>query len=91
VLADIMIVKGIGRRLGARAIELSEVRLGLALGDDTPLDPAQVMKLVNAKNSPWKLTPDMRLSRGFSVGERESRLPLAKKLLGELLAAAQKK
>jgi transcription-repair coupling factor (superfamily II helicase) len=91
VLADIMIVKGIGRRLGARAIELSEVRLGLALGDDTPLDPAQVMKLVNAKNSPWKLTPDMRLSRGFSGAERETRLPLAKKLLGELLSAAQKR
>jgi transcription-repair coupling factor (superfamily II helicase) len=85
VLADIMIVKGLGRRLGARAIELSEVRVALALGDDTPLEPAAVMRLVNAKNSPWKLTPDMRLSRAFTAGERDQRLALAKKLLAELL------
>ena len=31
------------------------------------------MKLVNAKNSPWKLTPDMRLQRTFVAGEREQR------------------
>ena len=65
LLADIMIVKGLGRRLGARrhradrgAPRRSRSR------DDTPLEPAAVMRLVNAKNSPWKLTPDMRLSRG---------------------------
>jgi len=70
ILADIMIVKGLGRRLGARAIELTEVRLGLSLADDTPLEPAAVMRLVNAKNSPWKLTPDMRLQRTFVAGEQ---------------------
>jgi transcription-repair coupling factor (superfamily II helicase) len=85
MLADIMVVKGIGRRLGARAIELNEARMALALGDDTPLEPAAVMRLVNAKNSPWKLTPDMRLSRAFLPGEKEQRLAVAKKLLEELL------
>ncbi|MCU1278457.1 MAG: transcription-repair coupling factor, partial [bacterium] len=90
ILADIMIVKGIGRRLGARAIELTEVRLGLALADDTPLEPAAVMRLVNAKNSPWKLTPDMRLQRTFVAGERDQRVQVAKKLLTDLLATAKK-
>jgi len=88
VLADIMIVKGLGRRLGARAIELSESRFALSLLDDTPLKPEQVMKLVQAKNSPWKLTPDMRLTRSFVAGEREQRLPVARKLLTDLLAQA---
>ncbi|HEY1585503.1 MAG TPA: TRCF domain-containing protein, partial [Polyangia bacterium] len=90
ILADIMIVKGLGRRLGARAIELTEVRLGLALGDDTPLEPAAVMRLVNAKNSPWKLTPDMRLQRTFVAGERDQRVQVAKKLLTDLFATAKK-
>jgi transcription-repair coupling factor (superfamily II helicase) len=90
ILADIMAVKGLGRRLGARAIELTEVRLGLALADDTPLEPAAVMRLVNAKNSPWKLTPDMRLMRTFVAGEREQRVQVAKKLLTDLLGTAKK-
>jgi transcription-repair coupling factor (superfamily II helicase) len=89
VLADIMIVKGLGRRLGARAIELSESRFALSLLDETPLKPEQVMKLVQTRNSPWKLTPDMRLQRSFQVGEREQRLEVSKKLLAELLAQAQ--
>ena len=90
ILADIMIVKGLGRRLGARAIELTEVRLGLSLADDTPLEPAAVMRLVNAKNSPWKLTPDMRLQRTFVAGERDQRVQVAKKLLADLLGTAKK-
>jgi len=90
ILADIMIVKGLGRRLGARAIELTEVRLGLSLADDTPLEPAAVMRLVNAKNSPWKLTPDMRLQRTFVAGERDQRVQVAKKLLTDLLGTAKK-
>ena len=89
MLADIMIVKSLGRRLGARAIELGETRFALALGDETPLKPAQVMKLVQAKSSPWKLTPDMRLTRNFLEVERVTRLTVAKQLLGNLLAAAE--
>jgi transcription-repair coupling factor (superfamily II helicase) len=85
VLAGIMVVKSLGRRLGAKAIELGEVRLSLALGEDTPLQPAQVMKLVNTKNSPWKLTPDMRLQRALSTAERGERLAVSKRLLSELV------
>ena len=84
-LADIMIVKALGRRLRARAIELTESRLSLTLGDDTPLQPGQVMKLVSARLSPWKLTPDMRLQRAFAPGEKDQRLQVAQKLLTGLL------
>jgi transcription-repair coupling factor (superfamily II helicase) len=87
-LAAIMNVKALGRRLGARAIELNESRFALALADDTPLQPQQVMKLVQQKNSPWKLTPDMRLQRNFQAGESGQRLEVAQKLLADLLAAA---
>jgi len=89
ILAEIMIVKGSGRRLRATAIELSEARLALALADDTPLRPEKVMELVNRKKSPWRLTPDMRLSRGWLDGERPDRLPIARKLLEELLASTR--
>lgn len=89
LLADIMVVKGLGRRLGATAIELSETRLALALADDTPLRPEQVMRLVNAKKSPWRLTPDMRLTRHWLPGEAPDRPKLARALLAELLRAAQ--
>jgi transcription-repair coupling factor (superfamily II helicase) len=87
-LAGIMVVKGLGRRLGARAIELNEARFSLALADDTPLQPQQVMKLVQQKNSPWKLTPDMRLQRAFQKGEDDQRLEVAKRLLSYLLSQA---
>jgi transcription-repair coupling factor (superfamily II helicase) len=61
--------------------------LALALADDTPLQPQQVMKLVQQKGSPWKLTPDMRLGRTFLKPESGQRLEVAKKLLGDLLAS----
>ncbi len=90
VLAEIMIVKGLGRRLRATAIELSESRLALALADDTPLRPEQVMDLVNKKRSPWRLTPDMRLSRSWQEAERPDRLKIARKLLEELVSSTKR-
>ncbi len=89
VLADLMVVKALARRLGASAIELSESRLALALRDETPLTPAQVAKLVSVPKSPWRITPDQRLMRAFiGTKEREDRLRLAKSLLGDLLSKA---
>jgi transcription-repair coupling factor (superfamily II helicase) len=89
LLADIMVVKGLGRRLGATAIELSETRIALALADDTPLRPAQVLRLVNEKRSLWRLTPDMRLTRHFAEAEKPDRLKIARALLADLLRQAQ--
>jgi transcription-repair coupling factor (superfamily II helicase) len=89
VLCGIAVVKSLGRRLGAQAIELSETRLALSLAEDTVLEPAQVLKLVNAPKSPWRLTPDMRLLRTWQGDkEKADRLLLAKGLLGDLLSQA---
>ena len=37
----------------------------LHLREDTPLDSRKITELLRDKKSPWKLTPDMRLSRRF--------------------------
>jgi transcription-repair coupling factor (superfamily II helicase) len=85
LLAQLMQVKALARRLRATALELSETRISIALADDTPLDPRQVMKLVSQKGSLWKLTPDMRLQRAFQGNERERRLESARQLLATLV------
>jgi transcription-repair coupling factor (superfamily II helicase) len=51
------------RRLRALACEVTTSLVTVHLRDDTPLDPAKLMKLMSGKASPYKLSPDMRLSR----------------------------
>jgi transcription-repair coupling factor (superfamily II helicase) len=53
------------RRLRALGCEASAKTVTLHLREDTPLDPQKVLKLVAQKQSPYKLTPDMRLTRRF--------------------------
>jgi transcription-repair coupling factor (superfamily II helicase) len=84
ILGELMVVKAYGRRLAAITIDLNEQRLALALDDKTPLKPEKVLKLVQKKNSPYKLTPDMRLVRTFAEGERGDRISAAKRCLLEL-------
>ena len=89
VLGDIMVVKALGRRLQAVAIELTETRLALSLRETTPLRPEQVAQLVSPRKSPWRITPDQRLVRMWQGDkERESRLSLGKSLLADLLSQA---
>jgi transcription-repair coupling factor (superfamily II helicase) len=73
------------RKLRALGCEASSKGVTLHLRDDTPLDPAKIMKLVQAKHSPYKLSPDMRLSRRAREGEAfTSGLEATDKLLSEL-------
>ncbi len=73
------------RKLRALACEATARLVTVHLADDTPLDHAKVMKLVQAKGSPYKLSPDMRLSRRSREGEVfTSGLEAADKLLSEL-------
>ncbi len=87
LLAQLMQVKALARRLSASALELSDTRVSLTLADDTPLSPQVVMKLVAQKGSTWKLTPDMRLSRAFQGNEKDRRLEVAKQVLSALVDA----
>lgn len=44
-------------------------------------------QLVSQKNTAWRLSPDVRLSRAFTGNERERRLEVAREALGALVAA----
>ena len=86
LLAEVMGQKILVRQIGALAYELGPARLVLSLGPDSPLDASRVMRLVQAKQSRWKLSPDMRLSYAFDDGEKRQRLPAARARLMEVRA-----
>ena len=88
LLREVMIDKTLVRKIGARGYELGPVRMVLTLGADPRLDPAKVMKLIQRKDSRWKLSPDMRLSYAFTEAEREDRMTAARGRLREILACA---
>jgi transcription-repair coupling factor (superfamily II helicase) len=85
MLLEVMIDKTLVRRTGARGYELGALRLVLSLGADARLDPAKVMRLVESKNSRWKLSPEMRLSYAFTEAERPQHLEAARIRLREAL------
>jgi transcription-repair coupling factor (superfamily II helicase) len=86
LLREVMIDKTLVRKIGARGYELGAVRMVLSIGADPRLDPAKVMKLVQRKDSRWKLTPNMRVSYAFTEAERENRMAAARIRLHEMLA-----
>ena len=66
--------------------EATSDRVTLHLREDTPLDPAKVMRLVAQPQSPWKLTPDMKLTRRFSAQESGDAIEHASDVLRALAA-----
>ena len=56
LLCEVMVDKTLVRRMGARGYELGPARLVLSLGPEPRLEPAKVMRLVQRKDSRWKLT-----------------------------------
>jgi transcription-repair coupling factor (superfamily II helicase) len=64
--------------------EATRERVTLHLREDTPLDPAKVMAKVATKNSPWKLTPDMKLTRRFPAELAGEALDRVEQLVREL-------
>ena len=88
LLREVMIDKTLIRRIGARSYELGPARMLLSLGADTRLDPAKVMRLVQRKDSRFKLTPDMRLSYAFTESEQKAPMAAARVKLGEILACS---
>jgi transcription-repair coupling factor (superfamily II helicase) len=91
LLGEVMIDKTLVRSLGALSYELGATRLVLLLGNDTGLDPANVMKLVqgrrkDGKPGRFKLTPDMRLAYNFDEAEKADRLGAARARLTQLKA-----
>ncbi len=73
------------RRLKALGCEANAKSVTLHLREDTPLDPTKLMKLMAGKQSPYKLSPDMRLTRRTKEAEAfTSGLEAADKVLSEL-------
>jgi len=68
-LVHLMRVKTELRRLRVLGCEASAKGVTLHLRGDTPLDPVKVTALVAQKGSPYRLSPDMRLSRRTAEGE----------------------
>ena len=85
LLGEVMIDKTLVRALGGLGYELSPARLTLSLHSETPLDPGKVLKLVQAKASRFKLTPDMRLSYAFDEAEKRDRMAAARARLTQLV------
>ena len=86
LLGEVMTDKTLVRRTGARAYELTAGRMVLSAGVDAPLDPAKVMRLVQRKDSRWKLSPNMRLSYALDDEEKRDHLAAARKRLQEVVA-----
>jgi transcription-repair coupling factor (superfamily II helicase) len=75
------------RRLHVLGCEATAKSVSLHLRDDTPLDPEKVRELVAKKRSPYRLSPDGRLTRRVLETEAMADgLVLAAKALEELAA-----
>jgi transcription-repair coupling factor (superfamily II helicase) len=81
-LVQLMTLKTELRRLKALGCEATARSVTLHLREDTPLDPKKVTELVRKSKSPYRLTPDMRLTRRFDG--TESGLANAEATLAEL-------
>lgn len=86
-LVHLMSLKTELRKLHVLACEATHRSVTLHLADDTPLDSAKVLKLVQQKGFAYKLSPDMRLSRKTKDTEPfSSGLEATDKLLAELVS-----
>jgi transcription-repair coupling factor (superfamily II helicase) len=66
-LIKLMSMKTELRRLKVVGCEASARSVTLHLREDTPLDPRKITDLVRKTKSPYRLTPDMRLTRRFDA------------------------
>lgn len=76
---------------GYRALgcEATSSRVTLHLREDTPLDPTKIIPLVGEARSPWKLSPDMKLSRRFAPDDEGDAIDRVRSLF-RLLRPLQK-
>ncbi|MFO0611978.1 MAG: transcription-repair coupling factor [Polyangiaceae bacterium] len=73
-LVRMMVMKVELRRLRVLGCDASKQRVNLHMSEDAPVDTPKLLALVQAKRSPFKLSPDMRITRRFADGEVKSAL-----------------
>jgi transcription-repair coupling factor (superfamily II helicase) len=84
-LVELMRLKTELRKLMVLGCEATQKSVTLHLRDDTPLDPVKVGELVGKRKSPYRLSPDGRLTRRAKDDEQfGSGLELADRMLDEL-------
>jgi transcription-repair coupling factor (superfamily II helicase) len=83
LLADLMVVKALARKLRAVAVELTRSRLALALSPSTPMDAARAVGVDG-----WKATPDGRILRPLTGDDQKAPAQAARRLLLDLAARA---
>ena len=87
LLAELMAVKAMARRLCATAIDINSKRITLTLGEETTLDPIKLAELI-ASDPSWRMTPDSRVQVRLSADESASPTEAAKRRLSALSACA---
>jgi transcription-repair coupling factor (superfamily II helicase) len=84
-LVHFMRLKAELRRMRALGCEATKKSVTIHLSDDSPVDVDKLLKLVAAPKSPFKLTPDMRVTRRLSETDPvKGGLDAADLVLGEL-------
>jgi transcription-repair coupling factor (superfamily II helicase) len=84
-LIHLMRIKTELRRLRVLGCEATGKSVTLHLREDTPLDPAKLTALVTKKGSPYRVTPDMRVTRRMTEHDAVTDgLGAAEKMLVEL-------
>jgi len=84
-MVELMRLKTELRALRALGCEASAKIVTLHLAQDTPLDPIAIGDLIADRDSAYRLTPDMRLSRRARPGEQpKDGLELCDRMLEEL-------
>ncbi len=79
LLADLMVVKALARRLGATAVELTRSRLAIALGPSSTV-------VTTGLPRPWRLERDGRLHAPFTADDARAPAEAARRRLQALLA-----
>ncbi|HVV86002.1 MAG TPA: transcription-repair coupling factor [Kofleriaceae bacterium] len=79
LLADLMVVKALARRLDATSLELTRARVAIALGPSTPVDAQKLP-------APWRLERDGRLHASLAGDDAKAPAQAAMRRLQTLIA-----
>jgi transcription-repair coupling factor (superfamily II helicase) len=79
LLADLMVVKALARRLDATSLELTRARVAIALAPSTPLDVTKIP-------APWRLERDGRLHAPITGDDAKAPAQAAMRRLQALIA-----
>jgi transcription-repair coupling factor (superfamily II helicase) len=89
-LVETLEVRVLALALGLHKVEQGPAAIALTLHEKGRLQPEVLLPLVNARGTPWRLTPDMVLSKALTKAEQEDPLATCKAVLRQLLRAIER-